>query len=115
METTNGTDFIDEIRSTYHPEQRIEEIDNSEALRMGRALTEKGYRIIGGMAVFSGTNFTVERALREIDYSRRYESVLAKDANTLIGPRYEQISGNDFCPPGIAVWQAGQNEQQLAN
>ena len=111
METTNETDFIDEIRSTYHPEQRVEETDGSEALRMERTLTEKGYRMIGGMAVFSGTNFTVERALREIDHSRRYENAIAKDTSIVVGPCYEQISGNDFCPPGIAVWKAIQEQR----
>ena len=101
-------DILNRTREIYQPETRVEEIDHEEALCLGRGLSELGYRIIGGMAVFSGSKLTVDRALAEIDRSRRYTRSLVNNPSSLVGPRYEQIADNEFCPPGVAIWEPAQ-------
>lgn len=105
METLNEQDVIEEARQIYHPNQVVEAIDLGEASRLGRGLSDRGFRIMAGAAVRHGLGQTVDQLLYSLDYSQKYQRYLEIHPNSLAGPHYiTRPDGSEFCTHGIGVW-----------
>ena len=114
METINEQDVIISVRETYQPNRSIDTISEEEAMYHGRKLQNIGLTVLRGMFVRNGEDFTVERAIHELDHTERYKTSLAsEDSRYVVGPRYEVLPKKEFCPSGVAIWGPKSVEQDV--
>ena len=101
--------IFDETETLFHPEQIVRDIDNREATRVGRGLTEVGCRMLGNFVVSFESDQTVALVKAEIEKSKTYQKDIDGAPNVIMGPffiRYGKNNEFDFCPKGgAAAWR----------
>lgn len=109
---TNFAELAKEVGNVYHLDAIPGDIEPSEALKIGRMLTDAGLTVYREATIRVPSSRTARAILNsEIDggygYVKDSESDLEHNG-VLLGPYYTVgTDGAEYCPPSLAIWSLG--------